>query len=341
MRPWPAIGWTTWAASPTSASRVADEAPRDLEAERKGLDPRGEADLAELRGEAKHELPDEFVRVESDERAGVGAALVPDNARLAARQRQDGEGSGGQEMLLGQALVIVLVGDRGDDAGLVVIPAVGRNLGERPELRPRAVGGDRQPGAQRPSVPEAELGRSLARSPGRDRAGDADHAEPVANRRERGDDVGVERHMGERVALARVEMKMGQAHSVAHTAVHDLHLDDRLSLRLDVRPGPDPLEKPPRPLGDRDGAQRRPRRGRSCRIDEGDRGALAERLLDRCRQGEARRRAARDDEIENGNGFGHRRAPRTAAFSSVSPARAIAAGHRAGGAGLHLRVARA
>ena len=46
-------------------------------------------------------------------------------------------------MLLRAALVIVFVRDGRDDAGLVVIPADGRDASERTELRARAVGGDR------------------------------------------------------------------------------------------------------------------------------------------------------------------------------------------------------
>ena len=55
-----------------------------------------------------------------------------------------GERAGGQEMLLRAAFMIALVGDGGDDAGLVVVPADGRDAGERGELRARAVGGDRE-----------------------------------------------------------------------------------------------------------------------------------------------------------------------------------------------------
>ena len=118
---------------------LADEAAGDLEAERKGLDARGEADRSELRGEAEFKLADEILGVEREERAGVGAALVPDNARPAAGQRQDGERAGRQEMLLRPAFVLALVLDRGDDAGLVIVPAERWNFGERAELRARPV----------------------------------------------------------------------------------------------------------------------------------------------------------------------------------------------------------
>src|SRR5208337_2586456 len=50
---------------------LADEAARDLEAERKGFSPRGEADCAELRREAQFELGQEVFRFEREKRAGV------------------------------------------------------------------------------------------------------------------------------------------------------------------------------------------------------------------------------------------------------------------------------
>ena len=149
---------------------LADEAARDLEAERKGFDPRGEAELAELRREAQFELAQEVLRLEREERAGVGAALVPDDARLASGQRQDGERAGRQEVLLGHAFVVALMRDGRDDAGLVVVPAVGRNRGERAQLRPRAVGRDGEAGAKPAAVGERKLGDALAGTPARDRA---------------------------------------------------------------------------------------------------------------------------------------------------------------------------
>src|SRR5277367_3337163 len=89
-----------------------DEAPRNLEAERKGFDPRGKADRAQFRRETVFKLARQIVRVERQQRAGVDATFVPDDARLATRKRQDGEWTGRQEMLLRPAFVIALVRDR-------------------------------------------------------------------------------------------------------------------------------------------------------------------------------------------------------------------------------------
>jgi hypothetical protein len=55
-------------------------------------------------------------------------------------------------MLLRAALVIALARDGRDDAGLVVIPADGRDVGEGAELRACAVTGDRE--AQSPMCSE-------------------------------------------------------------------------------------------------------------------------------------------------------------------------------------------
>ena len=55
-------------------------------------------------------------------------------------------------MLLRAAFVIALVRDSGDDAGLVIVPADGRDIGKPPQLRARAIGGDREARAQRSAV---------------------------------------------------------------------------------------------------------------------------------------------------------------------------------------------
>ena len=119
-----------------------DEAPRDLEAERKGFDARGKADRAQLRRETVFKLARQIVGVERQQRAGVGATFVPDDARLATRKRQESEWSGRQEVLFRPTLVVALVRDGCDDAGLVIVPADGLDVGKLGKFRARAVGGD-------------------------------------------------------------------------------------------------------------------------------------------------------------------------------------------------------
>ena len=136
----------------------------------------------------------------------------------------------------------------------------------------------------------------------RDRRRDAPNLEPIAERRERADDIIVEGHMGERPAVFGFETQMLEAHGVAHFPVHDRHREDGLRLRLDRLPGADALEQARRPFGDRDGAQRRcVRAGRRRRIDDRNRDARSHRLLDRSRQGQARSARAGDDDVEDGS----------------------------------------
>ena len=72
-------------------------------------------------------------------------------------------------MLLRAAFMIALVGDGGDDAGLIVIPADGRDARKRAELRARAVGGDRKARPERAAIAEPERRDALAGGPTHDR----------------------------------------------------------------------------------------------------------------------------------------------------------------------------
>ncbi len=131
---------------------LGDEAPRDAIAERDRDRLGGDFDLAELEREARLELPLEILRLERQQRLGVIARLVPNDARASARQRQDRERTGGKEVLFGATGVIALMRDRGDDRRLSIVPADSRDIGERAQLRARAVGGDDQARALRDVV---------------------------------------------------------------------------------------------------------------------------------------------------------------------------------------------
>ena len=63
-------------------------------------------------------------------------------------KRQERKRTGRQKMLLRPPLVIAFVRDRCDDAGLVIVPADGRDVSELDEFRVGAVGGDREARAQ-------------------------------------------------------------------------------------------------------------------------------------------------------------------------------------------------
>ena len=109
LSPCPASGCTTWAASAISARR----SPTKRRAKRKL---NGNASTREARWIAPSfrvkrcsSCAQEILGRERQQRLGVGVALVPDDARLAPAHRQDGERAGGQEVLLGAAVVIALV----------------------------------------------------------------------------------------------------------------------------------------------------------------------------------------------------------------------------------------
>ncbi len=99
----------------------------------------------------------EFVIGQRDDALGLALVLGPDDRRAMTDggiilQRQDRERSGGQEMLLGAAMVIALMLDRGDDRGLVVGPAVICDAGLLADRRARAIGGNQQPGGDHASI---------------------------------------------------------------------------------------------------------------------------------------------------------------------------------------------
>ena len=67
----------------------------------------------------------------------------------------------------------------------------------------------------------------------------------------------------------RLEAQLLEPHRVAHAAVGDRHVQDRLGERRQRRPGADPLDQPARPCGERHRAQPPVALARA-RIDERD-----------------------------------------------------------------------
>jgi hypothetical protein len=76
----------------------------------------------------------EFVIAQRNDAGCFLAALGPHQRGTVALERQDRERTGGQKMLFGAALVIALMADGDDDAGLVVFPAMGGNPGTLAQL---------------------------------------------------------------------------------------------------------------------------------------------------------------------------------------------------------------
>ena len=187
-------------------------------------------------------------------------------------------------MLLGAPFVIALVRDRCDDAGLAGVPAHSGNIGERAQLGAQAVGGDDQPRTQNLAAGEIDPRGVPARREARHRLPDRLDAERGGDPGERARDVVVERHMRERLSLARVEFQVLHPHRVADAAVVDDHVQDRLGQRLQRLPGADALEEMARPGRQRDGAHM-PVALPGAWIDDGDGNAASQRLLHRRREG--------------------------------------------------------
>src|SRR5262245_41059831 len=110
-----------------------------------------------MQAEALLELAVELLVAERDDARSLGPALGPDQRRALSGERQDREGTRGQKVLLGAALVIALVPDGDDDAGLVILPAMGGDAGALAQLRPRAVGGDQEAGGDHAAVAERHI----------------------------------------------------------------------------------------------------------------------------------------------------------------------------------------
>ena len=161
-------------------------------------------------------------------------------------------------MLLGAAVMIALVRHRGDDAGLIVVPADAPDAGGLADRRARAVGGDQKIRRNRIAVGELHIdairavlqsspqrrreARRRLPSPARpaprpapDSRSCARTARPARPRRRTSDSVG-------RIASCKL-------------GIGDHHVEDRLRAVRDLVPDADGLEQPPRRRRDRRGAR--------------------------------------------------------------------------------------
>ncbi len=113
---------------------LADERARDEITERKRPRSVQGLDLAEMQSKALFELTVEFIFAQGDNARGLAAGFGPHQRRALPFQRQDREWTCGEEMFLGAALMIALVADGDDNAGLIVIPAMGSDPGALAQL---------------------------------------------------------------------------------------------------------------------------------------------------------------------------------------------------------------
>ena len=111
------------AASPISAMRSAMKLRATAKPSGKARRGPATAMSPSLQAEALFEFGVKCGVVERDDALGFGVRSRSTRSRSDARlplQRQDRERTGRQEMLLGAAVMIALMRDRGDDGGLVV-----------------------------------------------------------------------------------------------------------------------------------------------------------------------------------------------------------------------------
>jgi hypothetical protein len=277
---------------------VGDEIARHLQAQRIGDGPVEKSDRAEAVAEARLQFVEEELGGQPAQALGAARLLGPDDGGAATRQRQDGEGAGGQEVLLGASLVVVFVADGADDAGLAVVPADGADAGEVAQARPSPVAGDEQSGRDACSVAQ--------RYPGRRRTGfvGAHGGRPHLDTQrpgavpQRAGDGGVGGHVGEGFArrdLAR-EGEEDRPDDIERPAVGHHHVEDRLRLRHDLVPHADRLEHAARSGREGGGAALVGGRGCDGRVGDGDGEGGAERGLDRNSQGQAGEAAAGNQE---------------------------------------------
>ena len=106
-----------------------DEGARDEIAERKRARLVERLDLAEMQAKTLLELAVKFVFAERGDARGLGAVLGPHQRRALSGQRQDRERARGQKMFFGAATMIALMADGDDDAGLIIVPAMGGDPG--------------------------------------------------------------------------------------------------------------------------------------------------------------------------------------------------------------------
>src|SRR3979490_3518645 len=119
----------------------ANEGPRDEIAERKRAWLVERLDFPEMQAKTLFEFTVKFLFAQADDARRLLAVLGPHQRRALSGQRQDRERARGQKMFFRAAVMIALMADGDDDAGLIVIPAMGGDPGALAQFRSCAVGG--------------------------------------------------------------------------------------------------------------------------------------------------------------------------------------------------------
>ncbi len=336
MRPWPAIGWMTCAASPRSARRGAAKRRAMPKASGCACGGVSSAIAPEPQPEAALDLVPLVLGIEPEEVRHAPGVLGPDDRgavaeRPAGRERQDRERPRRQEVLDGAALVVALMGDRRDDRRLRVRPADPADAGLLAQPRARAVGSDQEMGVRAAAAGEraATPPRPRPRSP-RPRRGAGrrpPHGRPSISAAASAP-LSTIWAKGSPGSTSPSKVRNTGRTGSRDPAVGDHHVEDRLRPALDRPPDAERREHPPRAGGDRIGAPVAGGIAGERRIVDRHLERRAERLLQRQRQRQPRDAAAGDGDAPGGSVGGSfvrlvRHAPlcprRAALSSGVTP----------------------
>src|SRR5581483_3200880 len=106
---------------------IGDEGSRDEIGKGKGARLVEHLDLAEMQAKTLLELGEEFRLAQGCDAGGLAAPFRPHQRRTLPLQRQDRERAGGHKMLLGAPTMVTLMPNSDNDAGLIIVPAMGRD----------------------------------------------------------------------------------------------------------------------------------------------------------------------------------------------------------------------
>ena len=219
-------------------------------------------------------------------------------------QRQHGERPGGQEMLLGAALVVALVADGGDDRRIAAVdqPVVAMSASPRSFERAPSAATTRRAriSRRRPASAPRRTARRQS-SPRRRRS----CSTPVANAAARNAAVtsSLKRHIGERLAAGIGEAQLLEPHGVSRRAVVDRHFDgSAASAAASASQAPSAVQQRARAGAQRDGAQP-PVAAAGRSVNQRDFQPHARFALQRGGEGEPDGAGADDRDVENGFSF--------------------------------------
>ncbi len=146
-------------------------------------------------------------------------------------------------MLLRAPAMIALMRHRGHDRGLSIIPAAGRDAGQRADGRARPVSRDQQarPKRRASGKRDIERRRRCGRCKARDRIRPQLHTDRTGTGEQRRLQRAVLHHVGERLARfdIAIEGQKHWPHRVREAAVGHRHVEDRLRISRDLVPDPD------------------------------------------------------------------------------------------------------